>query len=295
MKRILVAFCALLCASAFGTTLNPIQLLNPSGSSSGQAIISTGSSSAPAWGGVGVNGIAAIAANTVLANVTGSNASPTAFAMPSCSAANSALKYTSATGWTCGTTFALTTGTLAQFAATTSAQFQTVLSDGTGSGVVVYNNAPAITSPVISGTPTAPTATAGTNTTQIATTAFVQAALPAGLTAYTPTIAAASGAYTTASATGAYSKTGKLVCFWATATITTVGTGTATILGLPFATASTNGGGLVFAGRENSVSGKMLQGFNAPGNSTMTITDYSNGSAAATGASEVMSGCYIST
>ena len=33
-------------------------------------------------------------------------------------------------------------------------------------------------SPALTGTPTAPTATAGTNTTQIATTAFVQAAIP---------------------------------------------------------------------------------------------------------------------
>jgi hypothetical protein len=39
----------------------------------------------------------------------------------------------------------------------------------TGTGSVVYSVSPALT-----GTPTAPTATAGTNTTQIATTAFVQ-------------------------------------------------------------------------------------------------------------------------
>jgi hypothetical protein len=86
---------------ASATTLNPVQLLNPAGSSSGQAIVSTGASSAPAWGGVGVNGIAAIAANTVLANATGSSASPTAFAMPSCTGASNALGYTSGTGIVC--------------------------------------------------------------------------------------------------------------------------------------------------------------------------------------------------
>ena len=39
-----------------------------------------------------------------------------------------------------------------------------------------------LASPALSGTPTAPTATAGTNTTQVATTAFVQAALPVAAT-----------------------------------------------------------------------------------------------------------------
>lgn len=44
---------------ASATTLNPVQLLNPAGSSSGQAIVSTGASTAPGWG------------NVPIANVTG--------------------------------------------------------------------------------------------------------------------------------------------------------------------------------------------------------------------------------
>ena len=49
----------------------------------------------------------------------------------------------------------------------------------TGTGNIVFSNTPTITTPTISspaltGVPTAPTANAGTNTTQIATTAFVQ-------------------------------------------------------------------------------------------------------------------------
>jgi hypothetical protein len=40
-------------------------------------------------------------------------------------------------------------------------------------------------SPALTGTPTAPTASVNTNTTQIATTAFVEAAKPAGATAST--------------------------------------------------------------------------------------------------------------
>jgi hypothetical protein len=101
MKKIISALCVLFASAAFGATTVPVQLLNPTGSSSGQAIVSTGSSSAPAWGGIGVNGIAAIAANTVLANATGSSASPTAFAMPSCSASGGTLQWTSGTGFTC--------------------------------------------------------------------------------------------------------------------------------------------------------------------------------------------------
>jgi len=49
----------------------------------------------------------------------------------------------------------------------------------TGSNAVVLNTSPTIASPDLTGTPTAPTASAGTNTTQVATTAFVQAALQA--------------------------------------------------------------------------------------------------------------------
>ncbi|MES2959812.1 MAG: hypothetical protein V4792_16605 [Pseudomonadota bacterium] len=70
---------------------------------------------------------------------------------------------------------ALTSGTLAQFAATTSAQLRGVLTDETGTGSAVFADSPALT-----GTPTAPTAAPGTNTTQAATTAFVAAAVAAG-------------------------------------------------------------------------------------------------------------------
>lgn len=118
MKKLLSGvFLALYAFVASATTLNPIQLLNPTGSASGQAIVSTGASSAPAWGGVGVNGIAAIAANTVLANATGSSASPTAFAMPSCTGASNALGYTSGTGIICNSSINAATLGGATFAA----------------------------------------------------------------------------------------------------------------------------------------------------------------------------------
>lgn len=101
---------------------------------------------------IGLPTLAAQAANTVVANVTGSSASPTAFPMPSCSAANSALKYTSGTGWGCGTTFALTSGNLSQFASTTSAQLAGVISDETGTGSLVFGTNPSLAGLTSTGT-----------------------------------------------------------------------------------------------------------------------------------------------
>lgn len=54
----------------------------------------------------------------------------------------------------------------------TSAQMAAALTDETGTDKVVFSDSPALT-----GTPTAPTASAGTNTTQIATTAHVNASI----------------------------------------------------------------------------------------------------------------------
>lgn len=61
----------------------------------------TNSFSAP--GLVHTTDLAAQAANTVVANVTGSSASPTAFALPNCSTSSSAMTYTSGSGFTCNT------------------------------------------------------------------------------------------------------------------------------------------------------------------------------------------------
>jgi hypothetical protein len=67
-------------------------------------------------------------------------------------------------------TLAATSDKLNAFAATSSAELAGVISDETGTGALVFANSPTLT-----GTPEAPTAAAGTNTTQLATTAFVQA------------------------------------------------------------------------------------------------------------------------
>jgi hypothetical protein len=65
MKRLLTLL-ALACATAasFGATLNPVQLLNPAGSTNGQTIVSTGASTAPGWGNVPVANVTGAAALT---------------------------------------------------------------------------------------------------------------------------------------------------------------------------------------------------------------------------------------
>ncbi|CAB3731305.1 hypothetical protein [Paraburkholderia rhynchosiae] len=102
-KTVLSLFLSLYALVSFGTTLSPVQLLNPAGSTSGQVVLSNGPVTAPGWGNVGATSLAAQAANTVVANATASSASPTAFAMPSCSTSASALDWTSGTGFTCNT------------------------------------------------------------------------------------------------------------------------------------------------------------------------------------------------
>lgn len=146
MKRLFVAaLAALATAASMAATTIPVPLISTSGSTAGQAIVSTGPTSAAAWGAVPIGSLAPSAANTVLANATASSAAPTAFTMPTCSASTSALQWSSGNGFICGTTFANTGSPLSQFAATTSAQLASVISDETGTGSLVFSTSPAFT------------------------------------------------------------------------------------------------------------------------------------------------------
>ncbi|MEI1276590.1 glycosyl hydrolase family 28-related protein [Klebsiella pneumoniae] len=101
-------------------TFNSLTLQNPltpanggtgatSATGTGSAVLSTSPTIASptitgaltATGLVTTGDLATQAANSVLANVTGSIASPTATALPSCSTSSSALTYTSGTGFAC--------------------------------------------------------------------------------------------------------------------------------------------------------------------------------------------------
>ncbi|AQG98598.1 hypothetical protein A9R05_06935 [Burkholderia sp. KK1] len=139
MKRLFAAALAALSTFAFGATLNPVQLLNPAGSTAGQAILSTGPSSAPAWGTVtlgGVSGTLAIANGGT--GATSASAARTNLGLGTAATVN--------TG-TSGATIPLLNGTNTWAAAQT-----------------------------FSVGPIAPTAAFGTSTTQVATTAFATAA-----------------------------------------------------------------------------------------------------------------------
>jgi len=126
MKKIFVVAALLALSSlAFGATTVPIQLLNPAGSTSGQAVLSTGPSTAPAWGPVS------------LAGITGTLA-----------VANGGTGATAAAAARTNLGAAATSGTLSQFAATTSAQLLGVISDETGSGSLVFSASPTFTGTV---------------------------------------------------------------------------------------------------------------------------------------------------
>ena len=204
MKK-LAALASLFAAFAVSAaTLTPVQLLNPSGSTAGQAIVSTGSSTAPGWANVTASSVTPIASNSVYGNFTGATASPVANAVPSCSTANSALKFTTSTGLSCGSTFALTTSDLSQFAATTSTQLRGVVSDETGSGSLVFATSPTLTTPSFSsivntGTLTLPTstdtlvgrATTDTLTNKTLTSPTINGAALSGTLSGTPTFSGA--------------------------------------------------------------------------------------------------------
>lgn len=152
MKRLFAGVAGLLLSTAaMCATLAPIQLLSPAGSTSGQVIGSNGPSAAPSWRSVTFGILPTMAANTVLGNATGASATPSAVALPSCSTSNSALRYTSGSGFSCGSSFALTSSSLAQFAATTSLELAGVVSDETGSGALVFGTNPTISGAALSG------------------------------------------------------------------------------------------------------------------------------------------------
>ena len=112
-------------------------------------LLSGGVGVAPLYGKVALTAMATQAANTVLANATSGTATPTAFAMPSCSAATSALNYTTNSGIGCNssitaTTNANLTGPITSVGNATSIASQT----GTGTKFVV-DTSPTLVTPTI--------------------------------------------------------------------------------------------------------------------------------------------------
>ena len=94
-------------------------------------------------------------------------------------------------------------------------------------------------------------------------------------TSFTPTIAASSGAFGAASASGRFKALGKLVFFQITITITAAGSAAGVVTATLPATAIA---AFTFAGRENSVTGAMVQGIVSTASNLVTIVRYDNAS-----------------
>jgi hypothetical protein len=188
VKKFIACALALFSSLSFGTTLNPITLLNPAGSTAGQAIISTGPSGAPVWGAVPLTGItgtlaitnggtgatsaSAARTNLGLGTAATQNTGTSGATVPLLNGANTWASaqtfsvrptFNGATPWDSGNLAspAATTGNLSQFAATTSAQLAGVLSDETGSGSAVFGTSPTISTPTINGITNGSSAAAG--------------------------------------------------------------------------------------------------------------------------------------
>ena len=127
----------------------------------------------------------------------------------------------------------------------------------------------------------------------VAATVVSIAAHESAWTAYTPTITAGTGTFGTVSATGRYKTIGKTVFVKMEITVTAVGTASASaIASLPVTAAGTNGA--VFVGRENAISGSMLQGLVPAGASFVTIYAYNNSTPYVANAVLILSGVYES-
>jgi len=106
MRKLLGAALALFASATFAATTVPVQLLNPAGSTAGQVVVSAGASTPPAWGGIGLSGIAAIAANSLIGNATNATAGVTAVTVTGCNGAAQALQWTNGSGFGCNSAVA---------------------------------------------------------------------------------------------------------------------------------------------------------------------------------------------
>ena len=117
------------------------------------------------------------------------------------------------------------------------------------------------------------------------------ASITGAWTAFTPTISASSGTFTTVSASGTYVKIGKIILYQMTVTITNAGTAA----GVLQATLPTTAANVALSvGRENAATGYMVQGSISPASNILSIIRYDNITIIASGAVVRISGLYES-
>ena len=133
-----------------------------------------------------------------------------------------------------------------------------------------------IASPAFTGIPSGPTPAVGTNTTQLATAAMIQAEIAnkRAWTSYTPTPTAASGTYTSASATGSHMGAFGMRNLEIALTVPNKGTGVTAVIPLPVP-AHSSWIGRTLSARQANGSRKMGVAVIQDANSVF-LTDYVN-------------------
>lgn len=118
-------------------------------------------------------------------------------------------------------------------------------------------------------------------------------ALGSASTTWTPTITSTAGTITTVTGnTGRYYRSGKLVFFRLTATITTNGTGSGVVRATLPSLGNVAANYYFCTGREFGVSGKQLLGYMGSGSANCDIQNYDGTYPAANGAIIIVSGWY---
>lgn len=107
-------------------------------------------------------------------------------------------------------------------------------------------------------------------------------------TAWTPTVTAATGTFTSATGAGRYVQIGKTVHFNVSCTITTIGTGTGCLFTLPV-TAQTNAG-VIGSAREDATSGNMGTIKLNSSTTQASVSRYDNGNIASGGSGSIVRG-----
>jgi hypothetical protein len=158
VKKIIFCALALLCSLALGATLSPVQLLNPTGSTAGQAIVSNGPSSAPTWQNVSFSTLSGVV--PIASGGTGATSAAAALSnlggLSTTTAASTYLTQSNA-----ASTYLTQSNATSTYATITNLALKSPIASPTFTGTVTIPTGASITKPNIVGTATNDSAAAG--------------------------------------------------------------------------------------------------------------------------------------